>query len=103
MVTDNRPRFKATFKAKADELTKTAAEHTADMARQNAPEDTGELKESIEAVAGEGGKQRVVVGAEHGPAIEQGTADTIAQPFLHPAFQMGAAKLKNDARHITPE
>lgn len=52
----------------------------ADEMRQNAPVDTGRLRDSIQ-VTDDG----VEVGVEYGGYVEYGTADTAPQPFAVPA------------------
>lgn len=75
---------------------KGQTEETADDMRAGAPFKTGELREGINAefdpktITG-----RAVSTARHSPFVENGTADTPAQPFVEPAA--------NKARRRFPE
>lgn len=55
-------------------------------AQQNAPVDTGFLKNSIHTVKIGDAHYQVVVGAYYGIFVELGTHKMGAQPFLFPAF-----------------
>jgi len=61
-----------------------AAEEMAEVARQNAPVDTGELRDSIH-VEDEGEGSRVVVGTDHWIFPEFGTVDMAPEPYMRPA------------------
>lgn len=84
-----------------------AAGYVADLAKQLAPEDEGDLKDSVR-VSGEPGslKRSVLVGGVSGPNkfvdyaafVEYGTADSPAQPFLTPA-----TKAINVAKEVKAE
>lgn len=82
-----------------DEVMRDGAEVVADLAKQLAPADTGELRDSIEVEAWtEPGYYTVQAtaraavtkgrnrGAYYGPYVEFGTNDTPMQPFLGPAL-----------------
>lgn len=79
--------------ARLETLPDTIAHQIAEDARQNAPRDTGALQASIH-VAGpqDDGANAVAVlaggtDAPHAAAIEFGTSDQPAQPFLRPAIE----------------
>lgn len=66
-------------------------------AQDNAPVDTGELRDSIEwlveRVAGMVVEGEVVVGADHGPFVEFGTVHMQAQPYLAPAIDANRGRI----------
>jgi HK97 gp10 family phage protein len=79
-----------------DEAEKAITEHTKDIAEeavQLAPEDGGELGRKIKAKKTRRTKTKVTgtVGsnANHSMAVEYGTANQEAQPFLRPAARKG--------------
>lgn len=55
-------------------------------AQQNAPVDTGFLKNSVHTIKVDETHYIVVVGASYGIFVELGTHKQRAQPFLFPAF-----------------
>jgi len=64
--------------------TEEIASDIVELARENAPVDTGELRDSIR-VEVDGNDHTVVVGADHGAFVEFGTSKMAAQPYLGPA------------------
>ena len=66
-------------------------------AQSNAPVDTGELRDSIEAVMEEASeliiRGAIEVGAEHGVYQEFGTIHMPAQPYLAPALDANREEL----------
>lgn len=62
-----------------------AAERIADVARQLCPVRTGRLRASISAEQQAAGA-KVVAAAPYAAAVEFGTRDAPAQPFLRPAL-----------------
>jgi HK97 gp10 family phage protein len=88
--------------AVADALTKAAHVHES-LAKQLAPVDTGNLRNSIqvETEANESAlKSEVQVNAEYGIYVELGTVHQSSQPFFSPAFEAAAADLKNDLMNV---
>lgn len=77
--------------AAATAAVQEAADDVAEDARQQSPRDSGELVESIEVAdarqTGLMAEAAVEVSAPHAGAVEYGTADTAAQPFLRPAVE----------------
>lgn len=73
-------------KKNADDANKKVADEIVEIAKNNAPVVSGELKNSIETVS-DNGKSYVVVGADHGGFVEFGTSKMAAQPYLAPAVR----------------
>jgi HK97 gp10 family phage protein len=65
-------------------VTLQLAEAIAKAAKENAPVDTGKLRDSIEVKSD--GEVRIEVGVEYGVAVEYGTYKMAAQPYLRPAI-----------------
>lgn len=63
------------------------AEQIAELARQLAPYETGELRESIHVEPASEGVVRVVADAPYAAYVEFGTRKMAAQPFLTPAVR----------------
>ncbi len=74
--------------------TEETVEYIAGEARANAPVLTGELRDSIEGQM-DGSEGEVVVGAEHGPAIEFGSSRRPATPYLRPAYENNSGTISN--------
>jgi HK97 gp10 family phage protein len=74
---------------------KTALDIEAD-AKSRAPEDTGLLKNSIQASDMQPGDlvTQVIVGAQYGRHVEFGTKKMKAQPFLTPAVEVNRKAFK---------
>ena len=70
------------FEQKAEEVTEQAADTAAELARGKAPVDTGRLRDSIEAKG-----STLFVNADYAMAVEYGTANAPAQPFVRPAIR----------------
>lgn len=68
-------------------VAKTAMDLEATM-KSKAPVDTGNLKNSIQAVKLNSQAWRVIVGAEYGAYVEYGTVHTGPQPFFMPAVTL---------------
>lgn len=66
------------------EATEQIASDIVEIAQENAPVQTGELRDSIH-VEKDGNDHTVVVGADHGAFVELGTSKMAAQPYLGPA------------------
>lgn len=69
-----------------------AAETIADLAREKAAVDTGEMKSKIQAKHLSKYSQ-VVAGAKHSGYVEFGTYKMKAQPFLRPALDEGQRQI----------
>lgn len=68
-----------------------AASGIVELAKENAPVATGELRDSIH-VEKDGTDHKVVADADHAVFVELGTSKMAAQPFLGPA----AAKVRRN-------
>ena len=75
----------------------------ADLMRESAPVDTGELRDSVEGqAAGLHGEVRVT--ASHGVHVEYGTSRTPEQPFATPSAERGRRILPDEVkRHVRQE
>ena len=67
------------------EATIASAGHCAELARNNAPVDTGELRASIGVSAGGAYAASVIASAPHAAMVEYGTSKSAPQPFMMPA------------------
>lgn len=87
---------------KAAVAVKDAAQTTRDHARDNAPVDTGNLRDSLKMG---GGKltRRVVAAVPYSLYVEFGTSKMAPQPFLYPASDRGEEQLINDLAQIASE
>lgn len=78
---------------------KTAGEHLAERMREEVPERTGRLKESIEVsgVKTSKGKKKVEVGPTeyYGVFVEKGTSKTQADPFMARSYEAEKKNLQN--------
>lgn len=80
------PNIVAGMEQRAGQFVRKAALDIEAEAKKRAPVRTGTLRNSIQAVKGEGPLwYRVVVGAEYGVYVEWGTRFMAAQPYLRPA------------------
>ncbi len=86
------------LRAAANEAVQETAEDCRDEAIRLAPEDTGALKQSIEAHPT--GHAEAVWGTDigYGKFVNYGTIHTAAQPFFDPAFELGADILTRKMR-----
>lgn len=68
------------------DTTEQIANDIAAIAKENAPVDTGELRDSVH-VEKDGDNHAVVVGVDYGAFVELGTSRMAAQPYLGPAAE----------------
>jgi HK97 gp10 family phage protein len=88
-ITGNTGDIAAKIEKKKQQITAVLAKTAADcqaLAQQNAPVDTGFLKNSIHMIKVDETHYMVVVGASYAWFVELGTHKMHAQPFLMPAF-----------------
>lgn len=87
------------------EAEKAEAEHVAELMRDAAPVDSGELVDGIRADES-GGRSRAVSTAPHSWPVESGTSTTPAQPFARPAADAARAdfprRVREDIRAELP-
>lgn len=87
------PKLISQLRVEADSAAGELASRVAEDAIRNAPEKTGKLKRSI-AVENTGrGKYEVATGVEYAAAVEYGTVDTPAHPYLAPALAAHAGEI----------
>lgn len=86
VVENDFPRIIRGMETKAEAMVAKAALDIQAHAQNNAPVDTGTLKNSIQATRVGQAHWRVVVGADYGMYVEWGTVNQAAQPFLQPAI-----------------
>ena len=68
-----------------------------DAAKANAPVKTGKLRDSIESAVSDGGRSATIgTDVPYGAAVELGTANMDAQPYLFPAFESEKAGILKD-------
>jgi HK97 gp10 family phage protein len=92
--------LEATAGERADRIVEAAARAIEAGAKSAAPVDTGNLRNGI--VVEDAGEARRKVGptADYAPFVELGTRHRAAQPFLKPAFDAEAPKLKQKLKDI---
>lgn len=78
------------------DITDRGAELVAAEARRQAPVDSGQLAESIEAVE-RGNRSVVHVGEDYGGFVEYGTVEQREDQYLRPAVQKAAPAFANIA------
>lgn len=67
------------------------------------PEDSGDLKASIgHEIRGDGLQATIGAGEPYARFVEFATVDTPAQPFLFPAFRIGARFIRKQIRDWVP-
>jgi HK97 gp10 family phage protein len=80
------PGWEAKVRAAATPAVDSVTERMADDCRRYCPVDTGELRDSIEALPAVDGFGQVRVGTDHWRYVEYGTRNMSAQPFMRPAL-----------------
>lgn len=100
-LTKNRlPELARNVRPRAIAVINEHARIVASLAKQLAPVDTGNLRDSI-AVSETGlGTVRVEVGAEYAHFVELGTTKSPAQPFLLPAVENDRPHLLRDLAKV---
>jgi HK97 gp10 family phage protein len=86
VVQNDFPKIIKGMEAKAETFVAKAAMDIEAHAKNNAPVDTGTLKNSIQATRIGDAHWRVVVGVDYGMYVEWGTVHMAAQPFFQPAI-----------------
>ena len=98
------PELRRELRPRAERVLAESAMEIASIARQLCPVDTGDLHDSIaiESYAGRfaGAAKAVVAGMHYAPFVEFGTSESLAQPFLRPAFDLVAPRLKRRMAYI---
>jgi HK97 gp10 family phage protein len=84
--------FKRLQKLNTVSASVAGAEIIKEASQDNAPVDTGFLRDSHEVVETPNGAE-VVVNAPYAPAVEYGTSNMAAQPFLRPAIDTQGKKV----------
>src|SRR5437879_6580080 len=88
----------AIIAARAEEDTRRLGEDTARAAKQNAPVETGRLRDSIhteEKLEPDGIAVDVVAGVDYAPFVEFGTSHNSPDPFMRRALAEARAKAKS--------
>lgn len=87
------------FRDEAIPTIETGAAIIESEAKTRVPYDEGDLERSIETEIREDGL-RATVGTDlfYGKFVELGTEDTPAQPYLYPAFRVGARYVRKQMR-----
>lgn len=98
---DDLPRIIARIPVLADQIVTKAAMDIEAQAKTRAPVDTGNLKNSIQAVRIGIAHWKVVVGAHYGMYVEWGTRFMAAQPFLQPAVNIVRPQFLAALRKVT--
>lgn len=102
IVSNRLPQIAAAAKPLADTAVRTAAFATEGFAKQLAPVDTGNLRNSIMAARQRELVYRVTAHADYAIYIEIGTRrrNGAARPFLEPALRQGEKHLTNALKAI---
>lgn len=91
---------RAEFRRKAPAVVAKTARDIEASAKDRAPVDTGNLKNSIQAKQVAPLTWEVHVGAEYGAYVEYGTRRTAAQPFLTPAVELRRPDFEQALREL---
>lgn len=103
IVSNDLPRIAAGMQAQADAIVaRTALDLEAQM-KVRAPVRTGFLRGSIQASRVGSGHWRVVVGADYGLFVENGTVRARPQPFVRPAVRIVRPAFVEAMRRLATE
>jgi HK97 gp10 family phage protein len=94
------PAIAAAAKPLADQAVRTAAFATEGYAKNLAPVDTGNLRNTIAAGKERDLVYRVTAHADYAIYVEMGTRNMSAQPYLEPALRQGEKHLTNALKAI---
>lgn len=94
------PAIAAAAKPAVDQAVRTAAFATEGFAKNLAPVDTGNLRNTIAAGKERDLVYRVTAHADYAIYVEMGTRNMSAQPYLEPALARGEKHLTNALKAI---